>query len=114
MALYDNFSARYISFSGSSYSDPSQIKIREKKFLFSVIFRLTISFLGSHSLKIPNLSRDAEFHSFSPFYLDCLFKFILKKTVEKFVNFVGLPRLMRIDNYKDASVGSKTAQDCMR
>ncbi len=39
-------------------------------------------------LKIPTIIRYTGFHSFSPCYLDCLFKFGLRKTVEKCVNFV--------------------------
>ncbi len=52
------------------------------------IFRFKISFLCSHFLKIPTLIRNAVFHSFNPFYLDCLFEFGLMKTVEKCVDFV--------------------------
>ncbi len=79
--LYDNFRA-------GSYSDVSQIKIREK-ILFIAIFRFTISFLGLHFLKTPTLIRNAKFHSFDSFYLDCLFKFGLREIVEKCVDFVN-------------------------
>ncbi len=84
---YDNFQGRYSGFSESSYDGPSQIKIREKN-LFITVFLFTISFPGSFFLKISTLIRNVEFHFFSPFYLDCLFKFGLRKTVEKCVKFV--------------------------
>ncbi len=53
-----------------------------------MIFQFTISFLGSCFLKIPTLIRNAQFHSFSPFYLDCLIEFGPWKTVEKCVDFI--------------------------
>ncbi len=58
------------------------------KILFIAIFQFTISFLDLCFLKIPTLIRNAELHSFSPFYLNCLFEFSLRKTVEKCVDFV--------------------------
>ncbi len=67
--------------------NPSQIKI-PKKILFVTISNFKISFSSYRFLKIPTFIYNAQFHSFSPFYLDCLFKFGRRKTVEKFVDFV--------------------------
>ncbi len=70
-----------------SKNSNSVIKVKTGN-LFIAIFRSTISFLDLFILKIPTLICNAEFHSFSPLYLDCFFKFSLRKTVEKCVDFV--------------------------
>ncbi len=110
-SLYDTFRARYSGFSKSTYSDPSQIKIQEKNVIHR-IYQFAISFLGLHSLKISNIICNAQFHSFDPFYLDCLFKFGLRKIVEKCVDFVDCLVVWWIDNHRDASWGSETTKNC--
>ncbi len=63
-------------------------KNTRRKFFFVAIFRFTISFLDFRFLKIPTLICNAEFRSFSPFYLECLFKFGTNKTVGKCEDFI--------------------------
>ncbi len=85
--LYNNFRARYSGFSVSNYSEPSQIKIREKNLIHRYL-SIHNQFSWSRFLKIPTFICNAQFHSLSLFYLDCLFEFGLGKTVEKCVDFV--------------------------
>ncbi len=80
MPLYNNFRVRYSNFSKSSYGDPLQIKMREKNFIHHYLPIYNWFSWCSHFFKILTLIRNAEFHSFSPFYLDCLSKFTLRKT----------------------------------
>ncbi len=56
--------------------------------LFITTFRFTISFLSLRCLKISTLIRNADFHSFISYYLDYLFEFGIRKTIEKRVDLV--------------------------
>ncbi len=84
--LYDNLPVRYSGFSKSSSSDPTQIKIQEN--FFHRYLPVHNQFSWSTLSQNTDVIRNAEFRSFSSFYLDCLFEFDLGKTVRKCVDFV--------------------------
>ncbi len=106
---FDNFQAKYSSFSESRYDDPSQTKIREKNILFVGMLRFTISFL------VRALSKYwPSFAIWSSVYFTLIvFSNWPEEDKWKLCKLYWLPRcLMRIDDHKDASGRLEIAKNC--
>ncbi len=109
--LYYNFWVRYSSFSKSNNNDPTQIKIWEKNFIH-LYFPIHNQFCWFA------LSQDVSPHSqcripfFQPILPWLSFWIWPKEDYWKICGLPWLPRLMWINDQRDASRGLETTKNC--